>query len=102
MIQDFLEQEIPADWSCWDSQRRQAYHYGGVAYDGPTELRSRVCAAEIWCEVLGRQRGDMRQRDTREINGILESMPGWKNRGVQRAGKPYGMQRCFGREESTD
>lgn len=102
MIQDFLEQEIPVDWSRWDSQRRQAYHFGGVAYDGPTELRSRVCAAEIWCEVLGRQRGDMRQRDTREINQLLERMPGWENRGVQRAGQPYGMQRCFGRNASTD
>lgn len=97
MIQDFLEQEIPVDWSRWDSQRRQAYHFGGVAYDGPTELRSRVCAAEIWCEVLGRQRGDLRQRDTREINQLLERMPGWENAGVQRAGKPYGSQRCFER-----
>lgn len=64
--------------------------------------RSRICAAEVWCEVLGKPRGDMRQRDTREINGLLEHMPGWHGVGVAKAGKPYGAQRCYEKIPVTD
>jgi len=75
---------------------------GGVKYDGVTAPRARVCAAEIWCEALGKQRGDMRQRDSREINSLLERVPGWENIGAAKAGKPYGAQRCYERKTVTD
>ena len=38
---------------------------------------------------------------TEEINSLLERAPGWSSVGVARAGKPYGMQRCFERKRST-
>ena len=101
LIHDYLQQEIPADWMKWDLLQRQSWRSGGLRYEGKLEPRDRICAAEIWCEVLGKLRGDMRQRDTREINGLLERVPGWSSVGVARAGKPYGMQRCFERKRST-
>ena len=101
LIHDYLQQEIPADWMKWDLLQRQSWRSGGLRYEGKLEPRGRICAAEIWCEVLGKLRGDMRQRDTREINGLLERVPGWSSVGVARAGKPYGMQRCFERKKST-
>lgn len=97
MISAFLNEEIPEDWAQWDEAKRGMWRSGGMVYDGQKAPRSRVCAAEIWCEVLGRKRGDMRQRDTREINSLLERAPGWENVGVRDAGAPYGKQRCFGR-----
>lgn len=102
LIADFLDQEIPAEWSRWDLPQRQAWRGGGVKYDGVTAPRARVCAAEIWCEALGKQRGDMRQRDSREINSLLERVPGWENIGAAKAGKPYGTQRCYERKTVTD
>lgn len=102
MIEDYLAEEVPADWMKWDMSQRQIYRSGGMKYDGATAPRDRICAAEIWCEVLGRQRGDMRQRDAREINSLLDRMPGWVNVGVEKAGKPYGAQRCFERKVVTD
>ena len=102
MIADYLAQEIPADWMKWSLQQRQMWRGGGMNYDGKLEPRSRICAAEVWCEVLGKPRGDMRQRDTREINGLLERVPGWHGVGVARAGKPYGAQRCYERIPVTD
>ena len=69
IIVDFLREELPADWPKWDLPQRQSWRGGGVKYDGPLAPRSRVCAIEIWCEALGKQRGDMRQRESREING---------------------------------
>lgn len=102
LIADFLDQKIPDEWSRWDLPQRQAWRGGGVKYDGVAVPRSRVCAAEIWCEVLGKQRGDMRQRDSREINSLLERVPGWENIGAAKAGKPYGTQRCYERKTVTD
>lgn len=101
LIADYLAQEIPADWMKWDAQQRLIYRGGGMKYDGPLEHRSRICAAEIWCEALGKPRGDMNQRTAREINGLLERMPGWAGAGVAKAGKPYGNQRCFERKTVT-
>lgn len=98
IIQDFLEREIPEDWYKWDLLRRQSYQNGGLKYNGNLVPRGRVCAAEIWCEALDRRKGDMRQRDAREINSLLERAPGWEAIGVAKAGKPYGAQRCFGRK----
>lgn len=102
MIADYLSQEIPADWMKWDLCQRQAWRSGGMRCDGKLELRHRICAAEVWCEVLGKPRGDMRQRDAREINSLLERMPGWTNVGIAKAGKPYGAQRCFEKKAVTD
>lgn len=101
LITDYLAQEIPADWMKWDLNQRQMYRSGGAKFDGGLVPRSRVCAAEIWCEVLNKQRGDMSQRNTREINELLARVPGWVSVGVAKAGKPYGAQRCFERRTVT-
>ena len=98
IIVDFLREELPADWPKWDLPQRQSWRGGGVKYDGPLAPRSRVCAIEIWCEALGKQRGDMRQRESREINGLLARAPGWTHIGVAKAGKPYGNQGCYERK----
>jgi hypothetical protein len=71
------------------------YWSGGIKFDGKPVQRTRVCAAEIWCECLGKAQGDFQQRFAREINQLLEKLPGWENIGVREAGKPYGKQRCF-------
>nr|DAO78578.1 MAG TPA: replicative DNA helicase [Caudoviricetes sp.] len=98
IIVDFLREELPADWPKWDLPQRQSWRGGGVKYDGPLAPRGRVCAIEIWCEALGKQRGDMRQRESREINGLLARAPGWTHIGVAKAGKPYGNQGCYERK----
>lgn len=101
LISDFLAQEVPRDWSNWDLGQRQMFYSGGARYEGELAPRQRVCAVEIWCEVLGKPKGDMQQRNTRELNGLLEILPGWENLGVRQAGKPYNKQRCFGLKTAT-
>lgn len=98
LIDDYLSQEVPEIWMRWDTAQRAIWRNGGMKYEGKLIPRERVCAAEIWCEALDRKRGDMRQRDTREINSLLERAPGWACTGVREAGKPYGKQRCFERK----
>ncbi len=97
LIEAFLEERIPADWSSWDLRKRQMWREGGLKYDGAMVPRTQVCAQEIWCEVLKRNKGDMQQRDAREINQILERIAGWKPIGSRKTGGEYGSQRCFGK-----
>ena len=98
IVRDFLEQKIPADWSSWDAAQRASFRHGGARHEGPLVPRSRVCALELWCEALERKKGDMRKSDARELNAILEQTEGWSRGGRQRAGAPYGIQRCFRRD----
>lgn len=102
MIAGYLAQEVPVDWMKWDAGQRAAWRGGGLRCEGAVEPRRRICAAEIWCEVLGKLRGDMRQRDAREINALLERMPDWGPAGVRQAGQPYGKQSCFERKTAKD
>ena len=97
IVQDFLDEEIPTDWSKWDLNQRQMFRNGASHDSAQLIKRQRVCAAEVWCEALGKNRGDMRKRDAREINQLLSVMSGWAYSGINYAGKPYGSQRCYDR-----
>lgn len=98
LIQDYLAKDYPDDWVNRSLKDRRIWLGGGMSYDGDLVPLDRICAAQVWCEVLGRNSGDMRQRDSREINALLERLPGWEVAGRQRAGEPYGQQRCFMRK----
>lgn len=97
LIEGFLEEKVPEDWPTWDAQKRANWKAGGLLYDGELVPRQRVCALEIWCELLGEQRGRLASRTSRDIIQILEKTPGWDRRGVRFAGEPYGKQLCFER-----
>lgn len=78
IIQDYLDEMVPVDWSKWDLSRRVMYLQGAAQYEGELMRRQRVCALEVWCEALS---GDMRyikNSDAAEINAIINSLPGWK------------------------
>ena len=97
IIADFVEKPIPADWSRWTLERRQMFWGGNAQYEGGLVPRERVCAVEVWCEALGKQKGDLKKADSREINDLLERMNGWESCGTRAAGAPYGKQRLFRR-----
>lgn len=97
MILDFINRPIPREWRQRTLESRRMYWSGGFRSPGALEIveRDEVCALEIWCECLGKQRGDMRQRDTREINTVLENLPGWEKTSAIYRGPDYGKQRSF-------
>ncbi len=68
--------------------------------DGSGELKNRVCAMEIWCELLGFPRDKFTTAKAREINNILKNLPGWrvypKNNGRMIHGS-YGKQTVYER-----
>lgn len=96
MILEWLDKEVPEDWQSWSIERRRAFWNGQVAGDIKLVSRDRICAAEVWCELLGRDLSLARNNDAAKINGVIESTGEWSERAPIRCG-PYGVQRGFRR-----
>ncbi|MDU1980053.1 MAG: virulence-associated E family protein [Clostridium sp.] len=106
LIEEYLDMLLPEDWETMDIYDRRDYvaNYGDDDHCGSVQ-RERVCALEIWCEVLGGDRKNLQNAKAREIIDILQSTPGWnpytKGTGKARFGGLYGPQRAF-IKEGTD
>lgn len=106
LIEEYLDMLLPDNWESLDIADRRDYirNYGDDDYCGSVQ-RERVCALEIWCEVMEGDRKNLQNAKAREIIDILQSIKGWspysKSVGKMRFGKMYGVQRAFIREDST-
>ncbi|WP_196605793.1 virulence-associated E family protein [Pectinatus haikarae] len=100
MISEYLDKLLPENWESIDIGERRAFinDDGFTSELKGTVQRDRVCALEIWIELLN---GDPKRLDrlkANEINGILRKMPGWEaSRNGLRFGRFYGFQRGFQR-----
>lgn len=100
-IIEFLEKKVPKDWYKRDLYERRSWLDSGFdqkqADESQLMYRDRICAWEIWNECFkmpGYTR--MKKSDSKEINSILERLPGWeRQKGVVRFGGEYGSQRGF-------
>lgn len=102
LIMEFAERQVPADWAKWSLDRRRDFWAGAArTQEGETlELvdRDRITAIEVWCELFNGSMRDMKPADTREINGVLGMMKGWKRNGNPLRFGPYNLQRGFVRK----
>ncbi len=106
-IIEFLGRKVPKDWYERDMYGRKSWLESGFdqkqADESQLIYRDRICAWEIWNECFkmpGYNR--MRKSDSKEINGILERLPGWeRQKGPIRFGGEYGRQRGFQRATKT-
>lgn len=96
-IIEFLSKPVPLDWYSRTVMQRRIYWQNDFERQGQqTQLRDRICAAEIWCECFNKDISAMRRLDALEINNILEGLQGWKKHGSsQRFGGEYGTTRGF-------
>ncbi|MDO5397044.1 MAG: virulence-associated E family protein [bacterium] len=78
LIRDYLERKVPPNWNRMTLPERQVFLNNNDAGGQELVERDRVCALEIWREVLGGGMKDIRYSDTTEINGIISKMPGWE------------------------
>lgn len=100
-IMEFLEEMVPEDWYKRSMYQRRSWLDSefdrGQADKGHLMRRDRICAWEIWNECFKMPASyRMRKSDSKEINSILERIPGWeKQKGNIRFGGEYGSQRGF-------
>lgn len=100
IIADYLEHPVPENWAKMPLPDRLAFLSGGYKYDGLLVPRDRISAIEVWCEAFLKNKADIRQRDSRDINAIISRVPGWAQTTPASAGPDYGNQRGFIRLKS--
>lgn len=99
LVENFLNMLLPKNWDTMELDKRLLFLSGGFGeMEEGTEVRTRVCAIEIWQELF---RGDPKgftPMQAREINNILRQVPGWKIYSSVNCGI-YGRQRAFVRDK---
>lgn len=77
-IEHWLNQPVPDDWNTRTLVQRQLfYDLGKEAWNGPLLQRDRVCAREVFIELLGGDEAQFNQPKAREINETLRLLKGW-------------------------
>lgn len=106
LIQDYLDTRLPIGWEKMNLSERQMWLTGERSVEGGgVTKRDRVCAMEIWCECFGNQPKALRNLDAREINNIMQRMPGWKPHDSSDSKlrfSLYGKQRAYVRVSTID
>lgn len=100
LVDTYLTKLYPEDWDKRDLYDRRKWLDDPLAQSG-TQEKEFVCAAEVWCECLGKDKSDMSRYTTKEINDILRTMPGWEAAGGTRRFPIYGVQKYYKRRKQS-
>jgi len=102
-IKDYLELLLPSDWEERSLSERRLFINGGdfgQAQEG-TVRRDRVCVAEIWCELFGKDLADIKRIEVDDFHGLMRQVNGWEKYSGNKDGKMkfrlYGVQRAYTR-----
>lgn len=101
LILEFIEKPVPRSWCYMTIEERKRYisciDFADNSED--TMAREKVCALEIWVELLNGDIKMFNRNIAREINDILSRAEGWKSysksTGRLRFGSEYGVQKAF-------
>lgn len=77
LVLDFLAKQVPEDWQSWSLDRRRMFWGGAIMDEVRLVDRERICALEVWCEVMHGKQKEIERRDTMEINHIIANAAGW-------------------------
>lgn len=96
LIQRYLDTKLPLNWEELGVYERRAYLSDEADLKAPgVTVRQRVCAAEIWCEVLGGLQKDMSSHNTKELHNIMRNMEGWEEFKSRTVFGKYGNQKGY-------
>jgi hypothetical protein len=84
-----------------DYYQRRNFIAGEELGEVGTVQRQRVCVAELWCELFGKQKADMTKFNTKDLHTIMRAMEGWEEGKYPVSIKNYGMQRVYRRVEKS-
>lgn len=108
LIHEYLEMSLPENWEDLDVAARRSYIHGTNFKEEtiPTKKRDKICAMEIWVELLQGDPKYMKPMNSREINDVLRVLEDWEpynmGTGKLRFGKNYGCQRAFIRKNNYE
>lgn len=100
LIEEFLLKPIPSEG--WDDltmfekrQWIQATEEFRDSNESKLIMRDKLCAPEVWNEMLGKDIASMKYLDTRQINDALSTIKGWEKVRYPLRFGPYGTQRGY-------
>lgn len=100
IVQRYLDTLLPENWDEMDLFGRRNFLSGDELSAKGTVQRSRVCIAELWCELFGKPQAEMNRYNVKDLHAIMKNIKGWtdsKNRTARF--KIYGTQRFYERIE---
>ena len=99
LIYDFVDRPLPEGWAKLDlGERRDYIHGDGLDMPEGTVPRDRVCALEVWVELLNGDPKKLTRTQSIEINDILRKMKGWNQPSGGIRFPHYGAQKGFVRK----
>ena len=95
LVRDFLETLLPENWDSMDLFERRSF-LSGVSNIGAkgTVRRTRVCNMEIWCELFGKDQGNLGRAESNTLAAMLTKL-GWIRQEKKERVKLYGPQVVF-------
>ena len=97
LVQGYLDTLLPENWAEMDQFERRRFIEGDKLQAPGTIQRKVVCTYELWCELFGKQKGDITPFNTKDLNNILGSIPGWKKGKGNKNFPIYERQRFYER-----
>jgi predicted P-loop ATPase len=95
MALEFLNKPVPEGWYSMPRSHRLQLVNADLT-EGDTMLRDRVCAVEVWVEMLHGELKDFHRGKAAEVNTMLRKLPGFKPSIID-FGPGYGKQKGFAR-----
>ena len=95
LVREYLETLLPEDWDDMDLFDRRCFLAGtnNIGKKG-TVRRTRVCNMEIWCELFGKDQGNLGRAESNTLAAMLTKL-GWTRQEKKERVKPYGPQVVF-------
>lgn len=101
IVKEYLETLLPEKWDEMNLYERRNFLAGDFSSGVGTVKRKYVCPMEIWCECFGKDKGNLKRRDSVEINTMMIKIEGWRayagNKNGNRRFKIYNSQRAYER-----
>jgi len=97
IVLNYLETLLPENWADLNPWERRNYLSGDDLSPKGTQVRTRVCVAEIWCECFNKDKGLLDRKASMEINEILAKLKEWEPVKNPVEVKPFGRQRVYRR-----
>lgn len=97
LVQEYLDRLLPEDWDARGVDSRRSWL--DTDREG-TVVRQQVAPVEIFVECFGKNRGDLRRRESTEIAQILAKIPGWERSDERPYIAQYGRCRVWVRRDS--
>ena len=103
MIENYLTRLLPTNWYDRNIPARRAFihdrgDFGVEQLKDYALTRTRVCALEIWVELLEGDPKNLQPIMSRNIGEALRKIKGWRPVGTRRFSQPYGNQKSYEKE----